>query len=141
MLRLITEGLAEQRTVPLNVKPTYSGRNYFESVAFWAVFPFKCSYHLARVIIETNTGLPFTPDSKTDQSDKSLVGITDKIPIGRIKEVKNHFGVNFSGVVNALCTGAMRDFMIMKGINVPEELLFGAILPLRGHSEKLRNYM
>jgi len=140
ILKLITEGLSDKKSVPENAIATYAARGYFASIVFRLTLPFMACYDAAKIITSTLTSIPLKP-SRDEEDWKLIVDVGDKIPIQRIKDVKNHFKVSFGSVISAICAGALRDIMILKGIKVPPLFQFGSVLPLPEHTEKLRNYM
>jgi len=140
MLRLLSEGLTEQEKVPVNATPSFSGRDWVKSLIFWVTFPLVGLWELAEFEVGNTEPVPFTPERKI-QRGRFHVGVTDKILVNKVKEIKNNFGVGFGSVVYSACAGALRDIMIAKGMEVPYQIPCGTILPLPDHPQKLRNYM
>jgi hypothetical protein len=138
-LHLIIDGLC-QRPKFKNALPSVPRRSLASRLLFWVSFPFKCAWALAEFQLLQHFHFDWRVPVANSKVDFLHV-VTEPIPLETIKEIKNHFGVSFASVLHAVLTGVNRKMLQRKGFRVPKELPCWMVLPLPGHSLKLRNIL
>jgi hypothetical protein len=61
------------------------------------------------------------------------------LSVSQIKAVRAHFRTSFSAVISFILGGAIRDLLIQKGLEAPEELPVILPLPWKTKGGRLRN--
>ena len=104
----------------------------------WALIklPFEGAYQIIESIDINEWHIP--EDKLTRDY---IVGVTPRIPLQVIKDIKNQHDTSFTCILLAAFAGGIRKFMLNNGYRVPRTMHCLTPLPMPGHPSKLRNHL
>ncbi|ODN05313.1 hypothetical protein Ocin01_01342 [Orchesella cincta] len=142
ILYAIIEGLLQSplSTVPLP-EPNYVKRSKLDRFLFKASLLFRLVWDASCYF---GKGVSQNPWNVPDERKvwKQLYGKSKRIPIERIKEIKNELNVSFTGVLLAALSGSVARSFRVKGIATEADAISCFIpLPLPGHPSALKNHV
>jgi hypothetical protein len=114
---------------------------HFTQLILTLAFPIRFIYDFSLMIILSRSGGKEPWRTSPGIKAPGFHGVTNTIPVERIKRIKNELNSSFSGVIFSICSGAIRRVMEKKGMTVSDSLPIIIPIPLPGHPDKLRNHL
>jgi hypothetical protein len=104
-------------------------------------YPLKCIYEFSFMIIRLMSTKGPWHGSGGSIKTPLLTAVSNIISVQRIKNIKTELNASFSTVLIFVCTSAMEQIMLKKGVKLPKLLPSVVPVPLPGHPDKLRNHL
>lgn len=123
--------------------PKYADRDKLRFLLFKLTYPLRMIREISHLIVISLKDSPWKiPDQR--KKWKQILQVSSIVPTSRIKDIKNRFGVSFSGVLHSCLAAAMEKCLLSK-YGLPKShgqqtTPCVMMLPLRDHPRKLRNH-
>lgn len=123
--------------------PLEEGKRKESCLTTYLKFPWRLVYDVG-AFSDMILSKKWTPWHVPDRKKKwmQIYGRSKLIPIQKLKDIKNFFGVSFTGtVLSCIAAGVQKSLDDTTGPDFPQEITALSPLPLPGHPKRFRNHV